>query len=161
MDKTIVLGKTEYTIKARPIGPTNRWRKKFVEPVKDILLSLADYDTLQSVMTKEMIDDQGRPTRNLGAIIDIARPAVLTLLDSPDLVLEAVLAWDPELAEARDQIEEEAFLEQLVDAFIAILGHVYPLGALGGIMGRITGTTSSSPPLNGAGTRSELPAQTH
>jgi hypothetical protein len=140
-DASIVvkLGGKDYRLPQLPVGRARTWRKGLEVPYQGIVSVM---DSMKD-MKIEKVEDLASMVKNLGG----------TLLTAPDLVYALVMEFAPEVftPEERAWIDDHAYDEEIVTAFLACLRQVYPLGRLAASLGPLRAMTSSnSPALNGA-----------
>ena len=135
---TVTLGGKAYTVAALPIRQSKVWRDKLAQPFTQITHALEGAGTVE--------------INQFGDIAGLVRSLSGTLLGAIDTVLELMFDYSPELAADRDAIEENAYDEEALDAFAAILGLVYPFGRLLAVVSgrQETRTLPNSPSRNGA-----------
>jgi len=124
MITTVRLGGVEYTLKALPIRKAREWRKRLEEYVGRLGALGA-------------IDLGG----NIAQTIEMVRSTVLT---APDVALELVYAYAPDIAADAERIENEATDEEVVAVLGEVLRQVYPFGAMLKLIGQRVVTTSKS-----------------
>jgi hypothetical protein len=125
----ITIAGKDYTVQPLKFKGSRSWRMALAEKFDGIV------DALQGVGMVEVKDMAG-----IGRIIDELKG---TLIGSLDTVLDLVCAYVPAISEDRARIEEEAFDEEIIDAFTRILGLAFPLGKILGAMNGLTASTTS------------------
>lgn len=138
-NKTVVLGGQEYEIEQLSMRKNKEWREKITEPVNKIISLVQNYKTAE-----------------INSVSDIAGLIVVVkdvLFGSMDILLDALFAYAPSLANDRSRIEEEAYDDEAIAALGSIADLAYPFGRLvtawGGLNATPISTNSASP--NGAG----------
>lgn len=148
---TVSLAGREYSIEQLPIKANRAWREKFEAPVEKLASAFRDAVSLGS---RDFPDGNGL----LQAVGDLLRThmeiVAQVLINSIDMVGDAVCEYAPEIAADWGRIEEEAFDDELLAAFLKVVQLAYPFGQLVDLATRLgqMGTTTSpnSPSPNGA-----------
>lgn len=113
---TVTLGGKEYAITPLPYAKAKAWRAKVSNPM----------GTLADTLTVEV---DALP--NLSQILRSVQGVILTV---PDTIAELLFEYSPVLAADRAYIEEHAYDQEIVDAFLEALKQAYPFGkALSGL----------------------------
>jgi hypothetical protein len=115
-DIRVKLGGKEYELKPKPIRKAREVRQMIEKPFGTAINALLD------APKKELNDLEG-----LGSLAISLKD---TLLGSMDILLNIVCAYSEEIARDRKQIEEEAFDEEVVKAFVEVIKLLYPFGSL-------------------------------
>lgn len=113
---TVKLGERQYTIDKLPIRQSKHWRQSLAEPFGEIS------QTLESASIVEV--DQ------LGDIAGLVRRASGVLLGSVDKMLDLLFAYSSALNADREYIEENAYDDEALAAFVEVLKLAYPLEQL-------------------------------
>lgn len=131
---TVTLGERQYVIDKLPIRQSKLWRQSLAEPFGEIS------QTLESASIVEV--DQ------FGDIASLVRRASGVLLGSVDKMLDLLFAYSATLAADREYIEENAYDDEALAAFVEVLKLAYPLEQLmSAIRGRTVSKTSPNLPL--------------
>jgi hypothetical protein len=151
---TVSLAGREYSIQQLPIKANRAWREKFEDPIEKLVSSFRDALQLSS---KEFPDGKGLLLAVGGFLTTHLEDVTQILVGSIDLVEEAVFEYAPQIAADRELIEEKAFDDELIAAFMKVVQLAYPFGQLMGLaanLGQVAGMTSpSSPAPSGASGR--------
>lgn len=142
---TVKLGGQSYKVEALPIRQSKLWRDKLSQPFAQITHALEGAGTIE--------------INQFGDIAGLVRTLSGTLLGAIDTVLDLMFSYSPALAADRERIEENAYDEEALDAFAAILGLAYPFGRLLAVVSgrRETQTLPNLPSQNGvSGTKQRL-----
>lgn len=147
---TVNLAGHTFTIESLKFKAERAWRKKYDLPVANLIGAIA---TVKEVSSTEF----DKPTDLLkqigGILLSHATDLMKALLDSPDIIFEAICDYSPVLADNRDFIEENAYQDEIAAVFIEVLKIAYPFGSLLGIaqsLGSLEKQTSpNSPEPNG------------
>lgn len=110
--ETVTLGEREYQVTELPLRKARAYRERLQEPFGNLV------DLFERTPNTE-ID-------NARQVAQLVRSLSDTLLNSVDLVVDLLFAYSAALDKDRDYIEDNAYGSQVVDAFIAILGLLYP-----------------------------------
>lgn len=113
---TVTLGGKEYAIKPLPIRKSREWRQKLNGPFAMLV------NVLSNVENIELSD-----AKNLGRLVDTMTS---TVLGSVDIILTLLYDYSPELKAHQETIEENAFDEEVMAAFLEVLKLAYPFGRL-------------------------------
>lgn len=144
----------EYTIKALPIRQNREWRKKYEEPLQDVVKFVTE---AAGYMDVEWEDERAMVSKLGGLMKDQLQIVAAHLLNSADLIVSACFDYSAVLREDRKFIEENGYDEEMVHVFIAILEVAFPFGPLVGVLrerGRQASSTepSSADQSSGSGT---------
>lgn len=115
-ETNVLLGGKEYSIKRLPVRKSRVWRAQFNAKLDTIIGDILELTNLKAL-------DMG----DLSAVVTAGKNAVIGLLDE---ALDLVCEYAPEIAQDRERIEEEAYDNEVVEAFERILGLAFPLGSL-------------------------------
>ena len=142
----VTLAGKEYSITPLPIKKNREWRKQFEAPIQDAANLLTEVGSYASIE----YEDAGQMIGNIGkAVSGKLAPVINHLLGSADLITDAVFQYSKEISKDRKYIEENGYDEEIVAAFLAILGLAFPFGqAVQGLMklgqvGQPTGQSSA------------------
>lgn len=124
----IELGNIEYQIAELPTRKNEQWRQE-LETVLDPLLAV--FGEMSGV---EVTGD------NLAELIPSAELVAKVAMKSPDTIREMVFKYSPVLDKDREQLLDNAYDSEFVEAFTAILGLAYPFGGLVRAVRQITTT---------------------
>lgn len=116
-DITVKLGGREYSIKRLPVRKSKAWRTRFsseFDRVAGDILQLTNWETISLGDAKS-------------AII-AGKDAIFRVLD--EIAFELVCDYAPEIAQDRERIEDEAYDNEIVEAFVKVLGLAFPLDTL-------------------------------
>lgn len=136
--KSITLGGQTYEIAQLPMRENRLWREKVTAPVSG-LHALLDGNRDLEIAT----------VGDLAHIIDLAKSL---LLDSMDVLLDALFAYSPVLQADRARIEAEAYDDEALTALAEVVRLAYPLERVMGAAGgwNATATSTNLPLPNGA-----------
>lgn len=153
---TVTLGGREYTVNEKPMGINAAWRLKLRQSsVMRVFDSLDGViDDLASVV-RGVPEGGGLGDIDLGKALGVARvlPAVVNALaGSIDEITDLLFEYEPKLKTDRKWLEKNAYDEEIVGAFIAMLQLLFPITALWGMVtgSRAQPTRGNSPSGNGA-----------
>lgn len=116
-DITVKLGGRDYSIKRLPVRKSKAWRSRFsseFDRVAGDILQLTNWETISLGDAKS-------------AII-AGKDAIFRVLD--EIAFELVCDYAPEIAQDRERIEDEAYDNEVVEAFVKVLGLAFPLDTL-------------------------------
>lgn len=123
----VTLGGKDYGVKPLRYRESKAWRETLAGPLGQILSLLRDGPNV------ELTD--------LQAVAELVNVAGQTVLTAPDLVLDCLMDYSPELAADRSRIEQEAYDAEIVTAFVEVLKLAFPFGAVSAL---VRGTGSAS-----------------
>lgn len=110
--ETIQLGDREYQLSELPLRKAKAYRERLREPFGNLV-------DLFERTPKTEIDNARQVSQLIRSMSD-------TLLNSVDTVADLLLEYSEVLGNDRDYILDNAYGSQVVDAFIAVLGLVFP-----------------------------------
>lgn len=144
--KTILLGDAEYTITELPARKNSAWRKELeakLEPVMALLKKAGE----------------GLEIRTSDDLMMVVNEVGRLMVAAPDLMIELLFSYSPDLAVSRETILDTAYDSELTRAFVAVLGLAYPFGGLVGQLQNLSAlagspttpmmTSTSLPSVNG------------
>lgn len=145
------LGGRQYTIESLKFRAERAWRKKYDVTINELIGAVSKVKELSS---KEF-DTTGGLFKEIGMVLlSHADDLIRALLNSPDILLEAICDYSPVLSADREFIEENAYQDEIAAAFVEVLKIAYPFGSLLGIvtsLGSVEKQTSpNSPAPSGA-----------
>lgn len=156
---TVSLAGREYSIRQLPIKADRAWREKHRGPLDQFLVAV---DATVELAKTEFPDGDGL-VKAVGQLLSAhAANVSRTLLNSTDLLAEALFAYSPELQADREHIETEGFPDEILGAFLEVLKFSHPLGSLAALVmnpGRLAHLTlpSSPAPSGASGKTSSTP----
>jgi hypothetical protein len=120
----------EYTIESLKFRAERAWRKKYDVPIASLIGAISNVKELSS----KQFDKPTDLLKEVGTVLlTHANDLMKALLDSPDIIFEAVCDYSPALAADKDFIEENAYQDEIATVFIEVLKIAYPFGSLLGI----------------------------
>ena len=126
---TVELGGSEYTITPLTMRKSREWRQQLDAPIARMIESFRMFQVVE-------VSDLNA----IGQLLDNLRGVAL---GSVDLCAEAVFSYSPELEAARDEIEEIAYDDEIVAAFVEVVKLAYPFGAMFGMLNGLSGRATS------------------
>jgi len=126
----VTLGGQKYDIRPLPILLARTWRQAVKEPLQLIISTVANLPEL-SLQDLE-----------LTSIVGLIQHLFSTVADAPDLILNWLYAYAPNIAEDKERIESAAFDTEVAEAFAVVVKQVYPLARLASALGGKKFTTS-------------------
>ena len=126
----VTLGGQKYDIRPLPILQARTWRQAVKEPLQLIISTVANLPEL-SLQDLE-----------LTSIVGLIQHLFSTVADAPDLILDWLYAYAPNIAEDKERIESAAFDTEVAEAFAVVVKQVYPLARLASALGGKKFTTS-------------------
>lgn len=140
------LASRTFTIESLKFKAERAWRKKYDRPIAHLFDAIA---SAKELSTKEF-DKPADLMKEVGMVLlSQANELMKALLDSPDIIFEAICDYSPALAADKDFIEENAYQDEIAAVFIEVLKIAYPFGSLLGIaqsLGSMEKQTSPSSP---------------
>lgn len=115
--ETITLGDREYTLTELPLRKAREFRAALREPFGEVIAMLENGTSTQ-------IND-GK------AVAHLIRSASNTVLQSVDTATDLLCLYSPEIAKDREYVEDNAVGSEVIDAFIVVIGLVFPFLAKG------------------------------
>ncbi len=133
----VTLGGVNYELRPLPLRPARALREKISGEISGLGQALRALEGLE--ITR--LDDLGGLIQQLGG----------TLAGSLDIIADWLFEFSPELQADRERILDEAFDEEILQAFGEALKMLYPFGeTLNGLSGLLDQATSTSlPSANG------------
>lgn len=113
---TVLLGGQEYEVKTLSIKKSREWRKKLAGPFEELLAVIKNANSIE-----------------LTSVQDLAGIAVLIqerIIQAPDLCLELLCAYSPEIKADLKRIEDQATDEEVMVGLTQVLKLAYPFGAV-------------------------------
>jgi hypothetical protein len=129
---SVTLAEREYEVPVAPIKRSREWRKQLRKPLGDLLALIST--------------DFNISLDSAADLVALAEKLIPVLMDAPDTILELILAYAPALKSQQDFLENNAYDDELVNAFLAILKAAFPLDRLGALLGPASPATSTSSP---------------
>ena len=126
----VTLAGQKYDIRPLPILQARTWRQAVKEPLQLIISTVANLPEL-SLQDLE-----------LTSIVGLIQHLFSTVADAPDLILNWLYAYAPNIAEDKERIESAAFDIEVAEAFAVVVKQVYPLARLASALGGKKFTTS-------------------
>lgn len=112
----VKLAEQEYTIRQLPMRQARQWREALGGPFGELT---------------QVLEGAGKiEISNAADIAAVVRTLSGTLIGSIDKLLDLLFAYSPELAADRERIEENAFDDEALAAFVEVLKLAYPFGGL-------------------------------
>jgi hypothetical protein len=112
--KTITLGEREYEVKALTIREADVWREKLNGPFAEIV------EVLQGAEDVELSN-----ARDLAGLL---RTVTGNLVESPKIIRRLLFEYAPALLADADWILDNAYDEEIFDAFVEVLKLAFPFG---------------------------------
>jgi hypothetical protein len=134
---TVILGERDYEIHPLVIRATREWQAKARKPLDTLLYTISNIGSVN--LTKAIIDPETGQTKeafDLTAVMEVGQVLLDTIMGSTDLIQELLFSYAPGLIDDLEYIENNAYNEQIFEAFLKVLGLVYPLGTLTQLLGR-------------------------
>lgn len=124
---TVNLGEQDYEIQQLPRRASREWRERFGRPI-EALVGAVEY-------TGELLSTPDLERQDLGAVIKRVGGALLgglsqTLIGSVDEIAEMLYAYAPTLREDRERIEECAYDDEIMAAFVEVMKLAYPFSEI-------------------------------
>src|SRR3990172_156958 len=124
---TIRLADKDYLIQQLPMRLNREWRKKFEVPIEQLLAATKAAGSLASKEYETTAD----LLKDVGAVLLLHSDSIVRVLISlVDLISDAVFSYSPELQTERKAIEEKAFDEEIVKAFLEVAKLAYPFSGV-------------------------------
>jgi hypothetical protein len=134
---SLTLAERTYEVPMAPIKRSREWRKQLRQPLSELLAMVS---TNISVELNSVAD-----------LVGMAEKLIPVLMDAPDTILALLLGYAPALKAEADFLEANAYDDELVAAFLAVLKAAFPLDRLTSLLGPASlATSTSSPAPSGA-----------
>lgn len=131
---TVELAGKKYKVTQLTIRKNREWRERFDKPIGVIL----DAATLVGDLAGKKYDQKGALMSDLFVAITARAADIGTLLmDSMEIVLDALYAYAPAIQADKEFVEENAFDDEAVRAFGEVLKLAYPFGQLISLVSQI------------------------
>jgi hypothetical protein len=165
MPKTsmVHLGGREYVLTEKVMGVSRKWREQLRQSsVMHIFQSLDEAlnDLVNAVNAMGDEANEGRISFAGGIHLATIAPALVRgLTNSIDDIIALLFDYAPELEADREWIEENAYNEEVIAAFIEVLKLNFPITALWGLIRgpKVQAISTNLPSTNGArGTKKSM-----
>lgn len=130
---SVQLAGQTYTIEQLPMRPSRQWREKLRGSRLMAIFDSLDGAIAEIVRVADNAADGGFGNVNVSELVGVAGivPVVVQgLSTSIDDIIDFLFDYSPELRKDRERIEEEAYDDELVEAFCQLLRMAFPFGAL-------------------------------
>lgn len=150
---SVTLAGRTYVIESLKFKAEREWRKKYDAPIGNLVGAISN---LQGIGGKQY-EKAGDLLKEVGAtLLSNAGSLLQAMLDSPDILFEAICDYSPAIGTDRAYIEENAYQDEIAGAFMEVLKIAYPFGKLLGIVTSLGSqekqTTPNSPLASGDST---------
>lgn len=115
--RTLNLGGQSYTIEELPARRNAAWRKQLEAKLAPLLGIIEQAGAGLELRTNE-------------DLVKVVGQVSQLLVTAPDLVIELLFAYAPDLTANQEAILDTAYDSELIAAFTAVLGMAYPFGSL-------------------------------
>jgi hypothetical protein len=129
---SLTLAERTYEVPMAPIQRAKAWRKQLRKPLGDLL-------TLIST-------DLNTELNSVKDLVALADKLIPVLMDAPDTIFQLLMAYAPALKAEQAFLEANAYDDELVTAFLAVLKAAFPLDRLTSLLGPASPPTSTSSP---------------
>lgn len=125
----IQLGDKTYTLRQLTVRPSRKWRQQVDEKYRDAI------EAFVNVIVSWPENDGPQGTNALGHLFTQHSERILpviqkVLLESIDDAFELLLDYSPELQKDREYLEENAYDDEIIKAFLEVLQWAYPFASL-------------------------------
>lgn len=114
--RSVTLGEREYEIRALPIRVADVWREKLNGPFAEII------EVLQEA--------EGVELNNARDIASLLRVVTGNLVESPRIIRGLLFEYAPNLLPDEDYILDNAYDDEVFDAFVEVLKMAFPFGGM-------------------------------
>jgi hypothetical protein len=121
MQATVTLGTQTFQISSLSARASRDWRSRVQ---KELMGMLDSVQNLSSLQLDNLTFD------SVGDLLGVARTLLAAVSGMPDLIVDLVFQYSPELQAQRDVIEGTATDEQFVTAFVEVLKLAFPFSAI-------------------------------
>jgi hypothetical protein len=111
----ITLGEKEYTIRERKSRQNAEWRRRLAEPFGELTEKLSGAGDVDITSREEV-------SGLIGSVTGL-------LFHSIDTVADLLFDYAPDLRAKKEEILDEAYDSEIVEAFLKVLGLAYPFGS--------------------------------
>ncbi|MEI8164809.1 MAG: hypothetical protein WCG26_00460 [Chloroflexales bacterium] len=118
---TLTLAERDYAVPVAAIKQTRAWRAQLKAPLDDLLALVSTNLTVELAA--------------LSDLIGLADKFLPVLMDAPETLFNLLVAYAPLLEAEREFLEANAYDDEVVTAFLAVLKVVFPLEVLTGLLG--------------------------
>jgi hypothetical protein len=131
-DITVTLGGQDYAIQSKTHKQNRVWRERLAQPVGALTGLLANAEGIELNSAQDLV-----------GVLDLLKD---TVIGSIDTIFDLLCDYAPAVAADRGRIEEEAYDEEILTAFVEVVKLVYPFGILARLIpsGRPSKRTSTS-----------------
>ncbi|MEI7769562.1 MAG: hypothetical protein WCI67_06220 [Chloroflexales bacterium] len=129
---TLTLAERTYEVPMAPIQRAKAWRTQLRKPLGDLL-------TLIST-------DLNTELNSVKDLVALADKLIPVLMDAPETIFQLLMAYAPALKAEQAFFEANAYDDELVTAFLAVLKAAFPLDRLTSLLGPANPPTSTSSP---------------
>lgn len=129
---TLTLAERTYEVPMAPIQRAKAWRKQLRKPLSELLALISTNISVELNSVKDLI-----------ALADTLIPV---LMDAPETIFQLLIAYAPALKAEQAFLEANAYDDELVTAFLAVLRAAFPLDRLTSLLGPANPPTSTSSP---------------
>lgn len=153
---TVTLGGRSYAISEKPSGINMKWRKKMrATSLMSVFESLDGLVTDLMVVVGSVSDGGKISDIDIGKALGVARvlPAMVNgLSNSIDDIIDLLFEYEPKLKTDRKWLDENAYDEEYVRAFLEMLKLLFPIMGIWEMVAGFQGrqTPGNSPSVNGA-----------
>lgn len=140
--RTLTLGGQSYTVEELPARKNAAWRKQLEAKLAPILGIIEQAGAGLELRTNE-------------DLLKVVGQVSQLLVTAPDLLIELLFGYAPELAANQETILDTAYDSELIAAFTAVLGMAYPFDNLAKLA---TSLASGSTPKLSMPTSMNLPS---
>lgn len=113
---TVTIANKPYTIAPKVITESRAWRKKLTTPLQALAAIFQDADSVKL-----------NNPEDIKRVFDLVTGSIAA---APDMILDLVCEYAPEIASDRATIEANAYDDEIMEAFKEVLKLVYPFGTL-------------------------------
>lgn len=129
---TLTLAERTYDIPMAPIMHAKAWRAQLRGPLNELMALFSTNVSLE--------------LNNVADLLALADKFIPLLMDTPETLFTLLLAYAPALETEREFLEENAYDDELVTAFLAVLRAAFPLDRLTSLLGPASPTTLRNSP---------------
>lgn len=135
LQKTIMLGGREFVLAELPRLQNADWRVELESKLEPLINLISGVNKLEL---------------NTAADIDwLVQSLRGVLLKAPDVLVDLVLSYSPELREQEEWINLHVYESELIPAIQEVIAMAYPLGSVVGLARQINGLAQTiSPPIS-------------
>lgn len=136
----VELGGKTYSVKPLTRGKASKWRMKAggllvqIPSMMDMLSELSPQDLLSNKSVQRVDQEDRQKVVSNVNLTKVIQAAVHRLVSSPDIMFELLCEYSPEIEADKHHIDENAYDDEVVTAFVEVVKVAYPFGRLTSVL---------------------------